>query len=141
MILNLFFCTELIRSTIPDESCEPILDYFNRNWLEIYEPSIWNHFSSVDYRTNNICEGYHSKINKMLRSKPSLYQMITLFKQLEFEYRLQQIRIYTDQDLITKKRKKKDTEKDLKIELIKQSLVKEIHSFEEFFEQMCYQVK
>ena len=77
----------------------------------------------------------------MLRSKPSLYQMITLFKQLEFEYRLQQIRIYTDQDLITKKRKKKDTEKDLKIELIKQSLVKEIHSFEEFFEQMCYQVK
>ena len=36
------------------------------------KPHIWNHFDVTDYRTNNVCEGFHSKVNKMLRCKPSL---------------------------------------------------------------------
>ena len=34
------------------------------------KPHIWNHFDVTVYRRNNVCEGFHSKVNKMLRCKP-----------------------------------------------------------------------
>ena len=34
---------------------------------------------------NNVCEGFHSKANKMLRSKPHLFRFVTLIQECEYE--------------------------------------------------------
>ena len=55
-----------------------------KTWIcekPIFERSIWNHWDSKESRTNNPCEGYHSRINRKITSpNASIYKLINLFK-------------------------------------------------------------
>ena len=60
------------------------LKYFSNTWLlgkHGAGPEIWN-VSEDDIRTNNIVEGYHSKINKVLANHSKISNVIPYFKDL-----------------------------------------------------------
>ena len=58
-----------------------LLLYYKSTWIDgNFPPKLWNvHSSSM--RTNNMVEGWHSKLNKRLRkSHPNIYELINYLK-------------------------------------------------------------
>ena len=56
-------------------------NYFENTWLMgNYSLNIWNHFR-MNIRTNNICEGYNSRLDKRTGKKHlNIYELILVFK-------------------------------------------------------------
>lgn len=68
------YCTYLLENWIGDAS---------ENINEKFARELWNHHES-EVRTNNHLEGFHSKLNKLVRSaKPHIYKMINVSKRQE----------------------------------------------------------
>ena len=60
---------------------EPILKYFENTWIKgDFLPEEWNQFDVLNDRTNNNVEGYNSKVNKKLRTKPNLLKFCDFMK-------------------------------------------------------------
>ncbi|XP_034316249.2 uncharacterized protein [Magallana gigas] len=56
-------------------------DYVTEQWIEGTDVQFWNHFDNTGPRTNNILEGWHSKINKQLNAAhPNIYRLISLLQ-------------------------------------------------------------
>lgn len=54
-------------------------DYVTESGLK--DEQFWNHFDNTGPRTNNILEGWHSKINKQLNAAhPNIYRLISLLQ-------------------------------------------------------------
>ena len=50
----------------------------------MFKREIWNFWDSFDIRTNNPCEGYHSRVNKINTSPdPNIFKIINLIKKEE----------------------------------------------------------
>lgn len=60
------------------EQCEVtkgLKTYFQKFWMEKITPEIFV-VSDLSFRTNNSCEGFHSKFVKFLRRKPNLWILL-----------------------------------------------------------------
>ncbi|CAF1115757.1 unnamed protein product [Brachionus calyciflorus] len=93
------------------------MDYFEKQWIEKIKPEIWNHHES-DIQTNNKIEGFHSALNKLVKTNhPNIFHLIFFLKQhqssvlVEYEH--------LKQAQVTTKKSKKDQDKELRLELIK----------------------
>lgn len=53
----------------------------NRN----YNRNIWNHYKTVGPRTNNHCEGFNNRFNKLTGSHQNIYKLINIIKKVELE--------------------------------------------------------
>ena len=50
----------------------------------MFPPNVWNHYETIDPRTNNHVEGFNFKTNQYsFCNHPKIYQLIELFRQLE----------------------------------------------------------
>ena len=95
------------------------LAYFDKQWLK--DVKIWNHFDTDGPRTNNYNEGYNNRLNRLCGSgHPNLYKFINIMKREESLASVKYFRAI--QGYEPDKRRKKDIEKDLKIE----SLIQEV---------------
>jgi hypothetical protein len=82
-----------------------------------------NHFDTDGPRTNNYDEGYNNRLNKLCGSgHPNLYKFINILKREESLASIKYFRAISGYE--ADKRKKKDIEKDLKIE----TLTKEVEN-------------
>ncbi|CAF1377342.1 unnamed protein product [Rotaria magnacalcarata] len=55
-----------------------LIEYFNNNWMLDIE--LWNVFG-FDSRTNNVCEGYHNRLNsRICRNHPNVWDLINFMK-------------------------------------------------------------
>ncbi len=53
-----------------------LFNYFQQQWFVNVSPNMWNVFD-VDLRTNNSCEGWHSRFNSMLnKHHPNLWYLL-----------------------------------------------------------------
>ena len=119
--------------------CETFHGYFVSNYGfdgKTSVPKIWNHFDGTHYRTNNVCEGFHSKVNNMLKGKPTLFKFIELIKDLEYQSKTRVAQSLTCEFKV--KRSGKDKCNDSNIECIKESL--KTLPFDDFFDAMTFQV-
>lgn len=82
---------DLLLDSVPvpmDENLLKFISYFVNTWIigkpSIYcKPTIWNHHQSKYFRTNNHLEGFHSKLNKELKSHQSIYRVIAHFQRTD----------------------------------------------------------
>jgi hypothetical protein len=89
------------------------LAYFEKQWLK--DVKIWNNFDTDGPRTNNFNEGYNNRLNRLCGSgHPNLYKFINIMKREESLASVKYFRAI--QGYEPDKRRKKDIEKDLKIE-------------------------
>jgi hypothetical protein len=59
-----------------DTSLKELFSYFSTTWLTSFPPPMWNVFSE-SIRTNNMVEGWHSKMTKKIgRSHPNIFQWL-----------------------------------------------------------------
>ena len=131
----------ILESSMPSTELDTFCHYFKNQWIQKFKPEIWNHFESSDHRTNNRSEGFHSKLNKLVnKSHPSIFQLINILKQIDSAAMIQLIRVDNDESTISTTRRKKDVEKDLTIELIKQEYQRNEIGFENFFKKIRNQV-
>jgi hypothetical protein len=70
---------------------EKFMDYVFTQWVgdvsmeinNVYEHELWNHHGSK-VRTNNHIEGFHSKLNKLVKAaKPHIFKMVNVIKRQE----------------------------------------------------------
>ncbi|CAF4570217.1 unnamed protein product [Rotaria magnacalcarata] len=55
-----------------------LLEYFDKNWM--LDIDLWNVYG-FDSRTNNICEGYHNRMNsRIYRNHPNIWHFIDFMK-------------------------------------------------------------
>ena len=125
---------------MPSNECLAIYKYFNRQWMSKWSPLTWNHYSNLDHRTTNRCEGYHLKLNNKLRTKPSTFALINILKSIELETSVNINKFALNHNFFINKRKKFNIKKDEVIELIKIEFQQNSITFEEFFTKMCHQV-
>ncbi|XP_018496340.1 uncharacterized protein LOC108864695 [Galendromus occidentalis] len=70
-------------------------DYFIRTWMDndtIFPRSLWNHHGNLGVRTTNHLEGWHSSLNKKIKSAHvNIYELISHLKKEEHDQRLQRV--------------------------------------------------
>lgn len=55
--------------------------YFEVNWIQRRGPQKWNHYHNEEQRTNNHVEGWHSRLNKIVRkAHPNVFELVEVFK-------------------------------------------------------------
>ena len=60
--------------------CVKFKDYVTEQWVE-GDKAMWNHFDNAGPRTTNHVEGWHHKINTLLKhSHPNIYVILELFR-------------------------------------------------------------
>ena len=90
-IANLKSAWLIIVDTIPISKTDSLIDfikYFIDTWIigkkgNYFSPEIWNCDACIENRTNNKLEGYHSKLQKDLKSKPDIYALIRYLKKVD----------------------------------------------------------
>lgn len=83
-IKNLYLCdpsyVKIVFNIIENENTNKnfglFLEYFKKEYLKIFPVEGWNYYLDYRYCTNNACEGYNSKLNKLFQSKPSFFKLL-----------------------------------------------------------------
>ncbi len=130
-----------------DEKLKKFIQYFINVWLiskrgSQFNPTVWNHYGCIGYRTNNHLEGFHSQLKKDLADtkKPDIYTVIKHLRKVDAI----QCNIYLRRKAYTnvekaRKQPKNNREKDLRIEKIQADFL--IHrNFKDYFEALVHQV-
>jgi hypothetical protein len=66
--------------------------YFRGQWL--HQAREWNHFSNSSHRTNNVSEGFNSKIARVYgRRHALLSNFLYFFQEFQYEYYTRQIQL------------------------------------------------
>ncbi|CAF1006865.1 unnamed protein product, partial [Brachionus calyciflorus] len=127
---------DIIREAMPDDpKCAELLKYFERQWLKNIKPNVWNRFDSV-VRTNNRIEGFHSAINKHIKSKFFRPNFFYLGSSNYILYKL-----FANKTRITiSKQSKNDAGKDLIYGLLKFEFSSS-SEFKEYFYGISYHIK
>ncbi|CAF0970596.1 unnamed protein product [Rotaria sordida] len=74
---------------LPGKPMIQLLQYFDNNWMS--DINLWNVFG-LDSRTNNVCEGYHNRMNsRIYRHHPNIWDLINFMK--AEEKRVQNIKL------------------------------------------------
>ncbi|CAF1553881.1 unnamed protein product, partial [Adineta ricciae] len=75
-----------------DESFGQMTDffkYFKYQWLTRVPPKYWN-VSTLDFRTNNFCEGWHNKFNNRVdKFHPNVWRLFECLQRKELSFRQQ----------------------------------------------------
>ena len=108
----------LIRNSLPANgltAAKKIIAYFERTWIKgSFEFYLWNHSSTIGPRTNNHVEGFHSKLNRAIKSPhPYIFKLKNIFKRFEATYNVKYI---SSVHSTWPKRDQKYIKKDNKIE-------------------------
>ena len=84
-VCNLYLCdpnyVEKVFHIIKQKSSSNInftefLKYFENEYIKIYKIPTWNYYNNYRHVTNNSCEAYNSKMNKLFDKKPSYFKLI-----------------------------------------------------------------
>ncbi|KAL6621109.1 hypothetical protein U3516DRAFT_796114 [Neocallimastix sp. 'constans'] len=59
------------------------LEYFNKNYLLMYNVNNWNYYENIEHLTNNASESYNSYLNNIFPNKPLFYKLIYILKEEE----------------------------------------------------------
>lgn len=64
------------------EKTTELMDYVTTTWIEgQWSPAVWNHFGNDGYRTNNHLEGWHHKLNQVVKKMhPNIFEIVKLLK-------------------------------------------------------------
>jgi len=73
---------EIIADSPQGDRVMEVMDYVTTTWIEgQWSPAMWNHFGNDGHRTNNHLEGWHHKLNQVVKkAHPNIYDMIRLLK-------------------------------------------------------------
>ncbi|ORY36956.1 hypothetical protein LY90DRAFT_511382 [Neocallimastix californiae] len=59
------------------------LEYFNKNYLLMYNVNNWNYYENIEHLANNASESYNSYLNNIFPNKPLFYKLIYILKEEE----------------------------------------------------------
>ncbi|KAG4107960.1 hypothetical protein H8356DRAFT_1416326 [Neocallimastix lanati (nom. inval.)] len=59
------------------------LEYFYTTYLIDYDMKIWNYYNNMEHITNNASESLNNYLNNLFPTKPSFYELIDKFNELE----------------------------------------------------------
>ncbi|CAM4834891.1 unnamed protein product [Rotaria magnacalcarata] len=80
-VINGFNDIQLVADQLPDHPMKELLLYFQKNWLDNID--LWN-VSTCDTRTNNVCEGYHNRMNsRVYKNHPNIWTFIKFMQNEE----------------------------------------------------------
>ena len=84
------FCYDLIERKPENEKYDKFFDYILDTYVapdSDFPPSMWAEFTSSRQRTTNVCEGFHSRLNKMFNSPhPNIFHLADTLKTLSETY-------------------------------------------------------
>ena len=83
-IYNLYLCDpeyivkvfKIIRQKSNNINFNKFLDYYEEEYFKVFNISNWNYYKNYRHITNNACEAYNSKINKLFDKKPSFFKLV-----------------------------------------------------------------
>ncbi|CAF5224096.1 unnamed protein product, partial [Rotaria magnacalcarata] len=77
---------ELLKSDSPEEMSD-FFEYFQKQWLKRVPKKYWN-VSNLEFRTNNICETWHSKFNNRVeKHHPNVWHLFQCLQRQELSFR------------------------------------------------------
>lgn len=132
-----------LKSEWLDEKLIKFMQYFNNTWLVSkrgthMSPSVWM-VGDLDTRTNNDSEGFHSKLNKKITSRPDLFNLIQVLISIDEEEMLG--RIQAEQLPIKPKlQRREDRIKDAILSSIKNEYDTNLITFDQYFYKLTNQV-
>ena len=84
-VCNLFLCDpkyigKVFQIIKQKSSANPrfteFLNYFDNEYIKIYKIPTWNYYNNYRHVTNNSCEAYNSKMNKLFDKNPNYFKSI-----------------------------------------------------------------
>ena len=72
--INLVF--EIIRKKTKNKNFIEFLDYFEEQYMIKWNINNWNYYHDQTHCTNNSCESYNCKLNRMFNCKPSFFKLL-----------------------------------------------------------------
>jgi hypothetical protein len=84
---------EKIKNKILDKAFEPFFEYFEKTWIKLYPPKLWNYSTSTHEdaglqrmkRTNNILESFHNYLAHKTRGVSNLMTIILIQCQIRLK--------------------------------------------------------
>ena len=81
---NLFLCDpiyvkevfHIIKSKSTNENFNNFLEYYEKEFIKLHKIENWNYYQDYHHITNNECEAYNSKLNKLFDKKPTYFKLI-----------------------------------------------------------------
>lgn len=114
--------------------CTTFSDYFSKQWIILITTDKFSCYKEI-FRTNNPIEGWHGRLKNRIPVKPPLYRFIQLLKK-EAQYQDKNLR-RIETFCKGKRRSLKLKEKDIKIDLIITSALKNEITVLECLERLC----
>jgi hypothetical protein len=76
------------RFTEYDSNVELLLEYVDNNWLcnlrSFFSRDVWSHHGILRGRTNNVAEGFHSKLSKLINKTNSCFsEVLNILKEIQ----------------------------------------------------------
>lgn len=62
--------------------------YFKKTYLDKFNIKDWNYYKCYDHKTNNSCESYNHALNSKFNTKPTIWKLISVLKQEEYNLTL-----------------------------------------------------
>ena len=66
----------LIKKENKNNNFKEFLNYFENEYINKYGVESWNYAENVRHVTNNACESYNSKLNRLFSVKPTFYKLL-----------------------------------------------------------------
>ena len=148
-IENLKDAWQIIMNTLPiplTDNLSKFIKYFIDVWIigkkgSNFSPEVWNCHECMEHRTNNKPEGYHSKLQKDINSKPDIYTIIRYLKKIDSDENNNYLR---RKNFITtnnaKKIRAKDKLKEEKLAKIQKEYLDKKLEFREYFDALTMHV-
>ena len=148
-IVNLKDAWKIITNTLPipmTNNLAKFITYFIDVWIigkkgSHFSPEVWNCHECIEHRTNNKLEGYHSKLQKDINSKPDIYTIIRYLKKIDSDENNNYLRrknfITTNNSTNTRT---KDRLKEEKLAKIQKEYRENKISFTEYFDAITMHV-
>ena len=84
IMCNLFLCDpeyvvyvfDIIKRKSDNDNFNNFLKYFETEYIKRYGINNWNYYENYRHMTNNACEAYNSKLNRLFDKKPTFYKLI-----------------------------------------------------------------
>ena len=84
VIKNLYICDpnfitlvfEIIKNKTSNKNFIEFLDYFEEQYMVKWSINNWNYYTDITHCTNNSCEAYNCKLNRMFSAKPSFFKLL-----------------------------------------------------------------
>ncbi|KAE9539705.1 hypothetical protein AGLY_004957 [Aphis glycines] len=71
------------------DKIQAFLDYVFETYIDpsgLFPPDVWAEFKATTNRTTNVCESFHSRLNRMFNcSHPNIYNFINVLKDIQID--------------------------------------------------------